>query len=111
MAAKNHEIDLTEEVHDARTPSTLRTTLIGSTVIFWIFSVFMIHAMNSLRAELKAMREQMNALIRVTAGQSPAQYRVVDPDGKVIYTPAAGFFSTVGDPDTYDTFTYVFYTF
>ena len=86
MAATNREIDVAEETQRLRDPSALRTTMIGSTVIFWIFAIFMIHAMNSLRAELKAMREQMNALIRVTSAHSPGQYRVVDPEGNVIYS-------------------------
>lgn len=86
MPAKNREIDLAESAESAPAPSALRTTLIGSTVIFWIFAIFMIHTMNSLRAELRLMHEQLNALIRVTAAHSPGQYRVVDPAGNVIYS-------------------------
>lgn len=60
--------------------------VVGSSVVLWAFALFAITALNSLRAEVKDLRHNMESVLSATDAQSLAAMQMVDKDGQVTYT-------------------------
>jgi biopolymer transport protein ExbB/TolQ len=64
---------------------SMRSVLLGSSVVIWILAIFMIVTLNNMKTELVKLNDQVNSLISVASGASVGMYEVADKDGTVVY--------------------------
>ena len=73
---------------------SMRSVLLGSSVVIWILAVFMIITLNNLKSELIKLNSQVKSLTSVVGEANLGQYQIMDDDGeKVVYK-----FQRVVDP-------------
>jgi hypothetical protein len=65
---------------------TVRTVLIGSSMIFWVLAFFVINVLNDMSRELKDLNRRVDILINIVSGQSGERFHVTDEDGKILYS-------------------------
>ena len=65
--------------------SSLRTAIIGTSIIMWILALFIINSLNGLRAEMESTNQKLDVIMNNAASNFIGGYRLVDPDGNVVY--------------------------
>ena len=73
---------------------SMRSVILGSSVVIWILAIFMIVTLNNMKNELIKLNTQVKTLTSIAGDSNIGQYQVTDEDGKkVIYK-----FQRVVDP-------------
>jgi hypothetical protein len=65
---------------------SLRTAIIGTSVIFWILAVFIINSMNGIRQEIDKTNQYVQTYMSIAGQANLGGFQLVDPNGKVVYT-------------------------
>lgn len=63
---------------------SLITVFLGTNLIFWILSIFIIVQVYDINATLKGIKEQMT--FQAAANTQLSNFQIVDADGKVVYS-------------------------
>jgi hypothetical protein len=88
------ETKTTEAQPQASQDGSMRSVLLGSSVVIWILAIFMIVTLNNLKTELIKLNTQVKTLTSLVGDSNLGQFQVMDKDGeKVIYK-----FQRVVDP-------------
>ena len=64
---------------------SMRSVLLGSSVVIWILAIFMIVTLNNMKSELVKLNERVNSLISVASEANPGMYEIADKEGTVVY--------------------------
>jgi hypothetical protein len=73
----------------------LKAIVVGSCVVLWVVSLFAITSLNSLRAEVKELRNTVDTVLSLSERQSLEAVQAIGKDGEVAYT-----FKHVAPPTT-----------
>ena len=66
--------------------ASLRTVVIGSSVVVWILAIWMINTLNTINEKLSAIDQSLQATMSASSGQRPVEsYQVTDKDGNLVY--------------------------
>jgi hypothetical protein len=65
---------------------SLRTAIIGTSIIFWILAVFIINSMNGIRQEIDKTNQYVQTYMSIAGQANLSGFQLVDPSGKVVYT-------------------------
>jgi hypothetical protein len=74
----------------------LKALVVASSLVLWVLALFTIVSLNSLRAEMKALRTTTDTIMAFGERQSLEAMQAVDKDGEVVYT-----FKRIPPPDTH----------
>lgn len=75
-----------EQVASAGTEGkSLRTAIIGTSIIMWILAIFVINALNGIKAELGNVKQIVSDTSASITNLYPARYQITDKDGAVVY--------------------------
>lgn len=64
----------------------LKALVVGSSVVLWVVALFAVTSLNSLRAEMKELRQTVDSVLLTTQAQSLEAMQAVGKDGEVAYT-------------------------
>ncbi len=65
---------------------SLRSAIIGTSIIFWILAIFLINSMNAIKTELETANQFVQSYMYMAGQSNLAGYQLVDPEGKTVYT-------------------------
>ena len=64
---------------------SLRTAIIGTSIIMWILAIFVINALNGIKTELGNVKQIVSDTSSSITNLYPARYQITDKDGAVVY--------------------------
>ncbi len=64
---------------------SLRTAIIGTSIIMWILAIFVINALNGIKTELGNIKQMVSDTSASVTNLYPARYQITDKDGAVVY--------------------------
>lgn len=64
---------------------SLRSIMLGSSIILWVLAVFMISALNGINDKLGKMEKYLVTTMSMAA-RTLESYQVVDPEGEIVYS-------------------------
>ena len=65
---------------------SLRSAVIGTSIILWILAIFMINIMNSMNSKFDKIANYMESYISIAGRPQLETYQLVDKDGNLAYT-------------------------
>lgn len=64
---------------------SLRSAIIGSSIVLWILTIFLINIMYSVNAKLGELKQYLQINMAMFGSRSIEQYQIVDKDGNLVY--------------------------
>ena len=67
------------------TDRSIRSVIIGSSIVIWILALFIIFMLNNLGDRLGAIQRSLDSTMQIVNREDLDRYQLVNPDGDVVY--------------------------